>query len=366
MAISLIGAVLGFLHFNSHPAQLFMGDVGSQFLGYALAVLTILLTQSESSVFALSLPLLLIGIPLIDLTVVTINRKMSGQSLFVPDKTHLHHRLMSVGLGHLESVLWVYLLQLALVVLAYQLRFSDDRLVLFVFVLITASQIIIFNYLSIKNINLKNTSLYFGGKWLAGRVSFLRRHGGMGAIACLYTTFAIAGYYLFSSLLMSEVPTLLVIYSLVLLLALVGIRLFIKNSFSDWLERVGYYLVALSSVYLIQTQGLGDEYESLLKGFFFVLAVVVLLGMHYSGESRVRARPLDLLIIIVAITIPPVLTSLGIDSSYIYSSYYLLVLFYAIEMLLVLSPYYCGPQKYLKALFILPLVIFVIRGVIRI
>ncbi len=364
IAVSLTGAVLGFLHFNSHPAQLFMGDVGSQFLGYALASLTIMLTQTDGGIYPFGLPLLLIGVPLIDMTVVTVNRKLEGQSAFTPDKTHLHHRLMSIGLGHLEAVLWVYFLQAGLVALAYFLRFSSDAVVGTVFTAITLFEIILFRYIAKHNLDLSHHAIHLTGNWLVEKVNIMRLRGGMGVAACILTTVAIALYYIFSSVLISHVPPMLVLFSLALLLSLVAVRWFVKNDFSEWLERVGYYLVALSSVYLVQFQGLGMEYEGLLKGFFFVLAVVVLLGMHYSGDARVRARPLDFLIIIIAIIIPPILNSLGVDSSFVYASYYLLVLFYAIEMLLVLSPYYCGPQKYLKALFILPLVVFVIRGAI--
>ncbi|MGV6859340.1 MAG: glycosyltransferase family 4 protein [bacterium] len=364
IAVALIGAILGFLHFNSHPAQLFMGDVGSQFLGYALASLSILLTQTGQGVFPVGLPLLLIGLPLIDMTVVTVNRKLSGQSAFAPDKTHIHHRLMSIGLSHLEAVLWVYFLQASLVALAYFLRFSSDVVIGTVFTLITVVQIVLFRYLASHNLNLQGHFIHLSGSWLVDRINVMRRGGGMGRVACVYTTIAIALYYLFSSVLISNIPPALVLFSLVLLLVLVGVRTFTKNEFSEWLERVGYYMVALSSVYLVQFQGLGSQYEGLLKGFFFGLAVVVLLGMHYSGDLRIKARPLDFLILIVAIVIPPILNSLEVDSSFVYASYYLLVLFYAIEMLLALSPFFFGQQKYLKALFILPLLVFVVRGVL--
>jgi UDP-GlcNAc:undecaprenyl-phosphate/decaprenyl-phosphate GlcNAc-1-phosphate transferase len=87
------GAVFGFLPHNWNPAKIFMGDTGSMFLGLALAVLSIMGGAK------LALALMVLGIPILDVAVVIMNRIRRGQSPVHYDKTHLHHRLMATGLS---------------------------------------------------------------------------------------------------------------------------------------------------------------------------------------------------------------------------------------------------------------------------
>lgn len=87
------GAVFGFLPHNWNPAKIFMGDTGSMFLGLALAVLSIMGGAK------LALALMVLGVPILDVAVVIINRIRRGQSPVHYDKTHLHHRLMATGLS---------------------------------------------------------------------------------------------------------------------------------------------------------------------------------------------------------------------------------------------------------------------------
>ncbi|HKV01038.1 MAG TPA: MraY family glycosyltransferase [Ktedonobacteraceae bacterium] len=87
------GAVFGFLPHNWNPAKIFMGDSGSMFLGLALAVLSIMGGAK------LALALMVLGVPILDVAVVIMNRIRRGQSPVHYDKTHLHHRLMSTGLS---------------------------------------------------------------------------------------------------------------------------------------------------------------------------------------------------------------------------------------------------------------------------
>ncbi|HWZ19956.1 MAG TPA: MraY family glycosyltransferase, partial [Ktedonobacteraceae bacterium] len=87
------GAVFGFLPHNWNPAKIFMGDTGSMFLGLALAVLSIMGGAK------LALALMVLGVPILDVALVIINRIRRGQSPLHYDKTHLHHRLMAMGLS---------------------------------------------------------------------------------------------------------------------------------------------------------------------------------------------------------------------------------------------------------------------------
>ena len=80
VSVVLMGAIVGFLRFNTHPARIFMGDAGSQFLGFSVGVLAILLTQQGATPISTAVPLLLIGLPVIDTLAVMALRLRSGRS----------------------------------------------------------------------------------------------------------------------------------------------------------------------------------------------------------------------------------------------------------------------------------------------
>ncbi|MBO0796721.1 MAG: undecaprenyl/decaprenyl-phosphate alpha-N-acetylglucosaminyl 1-phosphate transferase, partial [Ktedonobacteraceae bacterium] len=106
------GAVLGFLPHNWNPAKIFMGDSGSQFLGLALAVLSIIGGAK------VALALMVLGIPILDVVIVVINRIRRGQSPLHYDKTHLHHRLLATGLSVRQICYVLYSLTIVFGVLA--------------------------------------------------------------------------------------------------------------------------------------------------------------------------------------------------------------------------------------------------------
>lgn len=126
LAAGLAGAIFGFLRFNTHPAMIFMGDSGSQFLGVMSALLAIDVTQSEPGRIAAALPLLLLGLPVLDTVQVMISRVLRGRSPFKPDKFHLHHRLLRLGLKHHQAVLTIYIAQCCLFLAAFFFRFESD------------------------------------------------------------------------------------------------------------------------------------------------------------------------------------------------------------------------------------------------
>lgn len=99
----LAGGLLGFLRWNFHPAVIFQGSAGIMFLGYVLAVLAIL--GSAKVVVAL----LVLAVPIIDTFWVIVRRLSSGRSPFSPDRGHIHHRLLDLGLSHRSTVLLIYL-----------------------------------------------------------------------------------------------------------------------------------------------------------------------------------------------------------------------------------------------------------------
>lgn len=110
------GALLGFLWHNFPPARLFMGDAGSLFVGFILASLTVTGTYYEGreSLYAVTMPLLILGVPLFDTCSVMWLRWRRGKPLFVGDTNHISHRLVRLGMTRREAVLTIYLLGLIL------------------------------------------------------------------------------------------------------------------------------------------------------------------------------------------------------------------------------------------------------------
>jgi len=129
VSATLCGAIFGFLRYNTYPAALFMGDTGSQLLGFSVVCLSLSLTQRNTPLSPM-LPLLILGWPILDIVTVMVERIAEGRSPFSADKGHFHHRLMSMGLYHTEAVFVIYVLQSLLVASAYLFRFHSEGLLL--------------------------------------------------------------------------------------------------------------------------------------------------------------------------------------------------------------------------------------------
>lgn len=129
LSLILIGGILGFLNYNSHPASIFLGDAGSQFLGFSIATFAILLTEDYHAALGPALPFLLLGLPLADTTWVFFLRTSQGKSPFHADKQHLHHQLLKGGLTHGQAVSVIYLFQAILVGTALSVPYGADSTV---------------------------------------------------------------------------------------------------------------------------------------------------------------------------------------------------------------------------------------------
>jgi UDP-GlcNAc:undecaprenyl-phosphate GlcNAc-1-phosphate transferase len=129
VALAGIGGVIGFLRYNSHPARVFMGDCGSQVLGFTLGFLAVYLTQIGNTAVSAALPLLVIGMPIADILAVLFQRIRGGMNWFRATRNHVHHRLLQLGFDHFETVVIIYSLQALLVIAAVLLRYQSDFIV---------------------------------------------------------------------------------------------------------------------------------------------------------------------------------------------------------------------------------------------
>ena len=141
IALILAGSLLGFLRFNFNPARIFLGDSGSLFLGFMLAVLSMIGSTKGSTAFAVIIPALSLGLPILDTTLSIARRilrpmiKRDGKgesamrrlrSIFLPDRDHIHHRLLALGLSHREAVVLLYFVSSALGCSAFGLSVTDN------------------------------------------------------------------------------------------------------------------------------------------------------------------------------------------------------------------------------------------------
>jgi UDP-GlcNAc:undecaprenyl-phosphate GlcNAc-1-phosphate transferase len=108
LTLCLAGACLGFLPHNFSPAKIFLGDSGSLFIGLVLSCIGIISLFKVTTAAIVIVPLILFGIPLFDTTAVFFGRLVRGDPLFKADKTHLHHRLLHLGMNHRQASLLLY------------------------------------------------------------------------------------------------------------------------------------------------------------------------------------------------------------------------------------------------------------------
>jgi len=123
---ALVGSTLGFLRYNFNPATIFMGDGGSYFLGFMLAGLSIMGAVKGQTTVALLIPIIAMGVPVIDTIIAPIRRFVRGRPMFQPDKSHLHHRLLRLGLDHRNTVLVLYGVTIILGLVALSTIFVRD------------------------------------------------------------------------------------------------------------------------------------------------------------------------------------------------------------------------------------------------
>lgn len=107
-ALILAGAILGFLRFNFHPASIFLGDSGSLFIGFMLSAMALAGSQKAPTMVAIAIPVVSLGLPILDVVLAVSRRFLGGKSLLLGDGHHIHHRLLKRGLSQREAVLILY------------------------------------------------------------------------------------------------------------------------------------------------------------------------------------------------------------------------------------------------------------------
>jgi len=109
LTLIMFGSTVGFLFHNFNPAKIFMGDSGSMFLGLMIAVITLMGFKS-TMMSAIVIPLFILVVPILDTTFAIIRRKLKGESVDTPDKSHIHHQLLRRNFSQKTTVLVIYLI----------------------------------------------------------------------------------------------------------------------------------------------------------------------------------------------------------------------------------------------------------------
>ena len=155
VTLAVSGGLVGFMRYNVHPAEVFMGDTGSQFLGYTIGACLIMLTQNHS-IYSPVLPLFLLGTPILDTAMVMYERIRSGRSPFKPDKNHLHHKLLRAGLTQEQAVVSIYALHFTLILTGFALRFAADYQGLLIYLVIIGSAFLFRSAVQGKDVSAQN------------------------------------------------------------------------------------------------------------------------------------------------------------------------------------------------------------------
>lgn len=339
IALTVSGAILGFLRFNTHPARIFMGDAGSQFLGFITVCLAILVTQTDSSALNPFLPVLILGLPIMDILQVVPVRIKKRLPLPGPDKEHFHHQLVKLSLQHHEVVAIIYVLQLVMMIGAYLLRFESDILLLSFYVLYLFVVLGTLLLAHLSGFKVREKSADFSQK--DRRNKYLRKmkwahvYGG----TCVLVLLLI--FYVVSPLLLKDVAFQLSSAAVALALIFIAIGVFTRTS-SIILARLSCYSASVFLVYLLSTRLSGTVLINYIDGLLFVMVIVLALAIRTTRKEQFRLDTQDLLILLMVVIVPQ-LPFITLDRLAVGSiALRLAVLMYSCEFLLARE----GQKKY--------------------
>lgn len=343
IAISIMGSILGFLRFNTHPARIFMGDTGSQFLGFTIGSLAIMITQQNDLPYNPGIPLILLCWPIFDTLMVMSIRIAQGKSPFVADKNHIHHRLLAIGLDHYEVVFVIYFVQACLAVVAFCMRNFSDLHVMATYIAINLCAVA-FIFWADKNrgrfaicdekTGLKRKS----GKNRLGRYIHIAIKKGLPADVAFYVSLlSFPAAYLFAIIIIRDGLERDIAVQIGLVSAVVAVIMLLTGYICrkepiKLPERIGAYLIAALIVYTINE--LPEQYKGIapvINIFFVVLAITVVTGFRFSKDYRFKVTTLDFLVIfsVIMLNITPI-----IPAKHSLFGLHLVLFFYALEYLI--------------------------------
>lgn len=168
LSLILAASVLGFLKYNFHPASIFLGDSGSMLLGFSLGVISVLGLTKSATAISVIIPLVVLGIPLLDTVFAIVRRYHGHKPIFQPDKEHLHHQLLARGFTHRETVVLIYIISMLLGVSAVVMNVLTTNQAMVLLLILATVVLVTLNSIGVTGIRTKNKLVVKG---LPGRSS---------------------------------------------------------------------------------------------------------------------------------------------------------------------------------------------------
>lgn len=304
VSVAAIGSIIGFLRFNTFPATVFMGDSGSQLLGFLAVTLSVGLTQ-RNPVFSPAVPLLLLGFPILDTLTVMTERIADGRSPFAADKNHFHHKLIRLGLFHTEAVVAIYAVSTALIITGFILRYHSEWLLLGIYATLSGLVLAGFTFLE------KTERRLYRRGWFDTRIKqrlrFLKDHAVLIKMVFILLQAALPLILLASCTIPERMPKPLSLGTLSAAGLLLGVWALRKN----WLlpvSRVIYYLIVPLLMYTADGQPgtwVNPVGLNLYHLSFGVTAVLIVMTLKFTRrEKGFHATPMDFLILVIALVVP--------------------------------------------------------------
>ena len=334
LALAFAGSVLGFLRFNTFPASVFMGDAGSQLLGFAVGVLSLRATQTGETAVSAATPILLLALPLLDTLSVMVQRIAEGRSPFSADKNHIHHKLLQLGFDHHEAVMIIYIVQADLFVLAYWMRYESDLAILGVVTIFFAVSIALLQVAARRGWRFRGRSGSPADSPLTRLLTRLREPGYLPRWSFLAVAAGIGGYAL---LIVAEMASLSSdVQILVMGLLAVNVVLLAMRRIQPFsiVEKATLYVTAVVMVY-VDTAAVTDHPVLAKLGWAAIAlaAVGTVLRLRLGGDRRFVITPLDLIVLFVALVVPSLPDGFAFADGGAAGIAKLVIVFYSIEVL---------------------------------
>ena len=135
LSLIMLGSTLGFLGHNFPPAKIFMGDTGSLFLGFIIAVIS-LLGFKMTTITSLVVPLVILAIPLYDTLLAILRRLLKGESIGAPDKEHFHHQLLKMQMGPKKTILLIYFINILFSIVSIFYVIGDNKQAIILYIIL--------------------------------------------------------------------------------------------------------------------------------------------------------------------------------------------------------------------------------------
>jgi UDP-GlcNAc:undecaprenyl-phosphate/decaprenyl-phosphate GlcNAc-1-phosphate transferase len=333
MCLAMLGALFGFLSFNTYPASVFMGDAGSQLLGFVSIVLALKVTQ-VNALFCPVLPLLIVGFPIIDTALVMFERIKAGASPFVADNNHFHHKLLSLGFFHTEAVFIIYLLQTIIVACAYLFRFSSDWFILELFLLLSGCIIAFFQVTHKYNFKFKRYEVV--DKVIKGRLRFLRNRDTVIIFATVTLDILLPSLMIINCIVVEGLPAYLSVCAFLLGAVIVCLWAIGKQIVGSFVRIILYFIIP-AIIYMNLEQhfnlyGLSFRMFYLVCCFICILSALILVRLN-KRRASFHISPMDYLILIIALSVSPLINTIMNPRQTGLIIVQILIFFYSYEIL---------------------------------